>query len=377
MDFQAEFPQDPDLIYLNHAAVAPWPKRAQEAVQKFATENLTHGAAHYPEWLKIEQSLRENLKTLINAQSIDEIALLKNTSEALSVVAYGLDWQPGDEIIISNEEFPSNAIVWESLSKFGVKTIKVDLYDNDKSPEENLIAAITNKTRLLSISSVQYASGTVLDLAQLGHACKDRNIYFCVDAIQSLGALPMDVQQIQADFVMADGHKWMLGPEGLGLFYCKKSLLNTLKLHQFGWHMVKEAGNYDAAQWEIAPTAKRFECGSPNMLGAYAFNASLSLLLDVGMETIAQKISDNTHYLREQINQHPKLELLSKSRQPLVSGITTFKAKGVDQTAFYKTLMQNNIICANRGGGIRFSPHFYQNEQTINRAIERLDELLP
>lgn len=376
MDFQAEFPQDDDLIYLNHAAVAPWPKRTQQAVQSFANENLTFGATHYPDWLKTEQQLRENLRQLINASSTDEIALVKNTSEALSVVAYGIQWQSGDEVIISNEEFPSNAIVWESLAQYGVRTIKVDLYANDLSPEQNLVNAITDKTRLLSISSVQYASGTTLDLKQLGQACKDAGIYFCVDAIQSLGALPMDVQTIQADFVMADGHKWMLGPEGLGVFYCRQAIMPDLKLHQYGWHMIKAAGNYDAQTWEIAETAKRFECGSPNMLGAYALNASLSLLLEVGLEKVAQKVKNNTQYLRAQIDQHDRLELISPAASNRIAGITTFKVKDADQKALYQTLMQHHLICANRGGGIRFSPHFYQSETLINRAMERLFSLL-
>ena len=372
MDFQSEFPQDTDLIYLNHAAVAPWPKRTQEAVQNFANENLVLGATHYPDWLKTEQSLRENLKSLINARSTDEIALVKNTSEALSVVAYGIDWQPGDEIIISNEEFPSNSIVWESLSQFGVKTVKVDLYANELSPEENLTKAINDKTRLLSISSVQYASGTTMDLKTIGKACKQADIYFCVDAIQSLGALPMDAQAIQADFIMADGHKWMLGPEGLGLFYCRKEVMADLTIRQFGWHMIKEAGNYDADSWQVADTAKRFECGSPNMLGAYALNASLSLILEVGMNTISSNIIENTKYLRALIEQEDKLELISFNDPDRIAGITTFKVNGADQKALYQTLMKNNLICANRGGGIRFSPHFYQTEALLDRAIERL-----
>lgn len=376
MDFRAEFPQDSDLIYLNHAAVAPWPKRTQEAVQNFANENLTHGASFYPEWLKTEQSLRENLASLINANSTDEIALVKNTSEALSVVAYGLSWKAGDEVIISNEEFPSNSIVWESLAQFGVKTVKVDLYANDLSPEENLANAITDKTRILSISSVQYASGTLVDLFKLGQICKQADIYFCVDAIQSLGALPMDVQAIEADFVMADGHKWMLGPEGLGLFYCRQAVMNDLTIRQYGWHMIKEAGNYDAQSWEVSNTAKRFECGSPNMLGAYALNASLSLLLEVGMNEVAKRIQNNTQHLRALIDQHKKLELINKRVDLPLSGITTFKVKNTDQKALYQTLMKNNLICANRGGGIRFSPHFYQETALLERAINKLNEFI-
>src|SRR5690606_10525724 len=211
-DWTDEFPQDKDLCYLNHAAVAPWPKRSHDAVVRFAAENVTHGARHYPRWLAIEVHLREQLQRLVNAPSSADISLLKNTSEGLSVIAAGLDWQPGDRVLISNQEFPSNRIPWQALARVGVTVDQADIGGDD--PEAALIAAMTPETRLLSISSVQYGTGLRMDLARLGEACRERGILFCVDAIQSLGVLPMDVQAINADFVVADGHKWMLGPEG-------------------------------------------------------------------------------------------------------------------------------------------------------------------
>ena len=145
-----------------------------------------------------------------------------------------------------------------------------------------------------------------------------------------------------------------------------------LTIRQFGWHMIKEAGNYDSKSWQVADTAKRFECGSPNMLGAYALNASISLILEVGMNTISSNIIENTKYLRALIEQEDKLELISFNDPDRIAGITTFKVNGADQKALYQTLMKNNLICANRGGGIRFSPHFYQTDALLDRAIERL-----
>lgn len=213
VNYHPEFPQEPGLIYLNHAAVAPWPARTAEAVRRFAEENLRVGALHYPRWLETERSLRESLRALLNAASTDDIALLKNTSEALSVVAHGLDWRPGDVVITARQEFPSNRVVWESLREQGVEVRLADLAEAD-TPEEALIALADERTRLLSISSVQYGTGLRMNLARLGRFCREHGILFCVDAIQSLGGLRMDVQAIQADFVMADGHKWMLGPEG-------------------------------------------------------------------------------------------------------------------------------------------------------------------
>jgi cysteine desulfurase / selenocysteine lyase len=295
--FSAEFPLDPGLCYLNHAAVAPWPTRTTRAVQAFAEENNHTGSRHYERWLATERDLREGLRQLINATSTDEIALLKNTSEALSVVAHGLDWSADDEVVISHLEFPSNRIVWESLARYGVKLRIADLYSRD-NPEQALLDCLTDRTRLLSVSSVQYGNGLRLDLPVLGKACRERNILFCVDAIQSIGTGPFDVQAIQADFVMADGHKWMLGPEGLALFYCRRERLESLRLNQFGWHMVAAVGDFDRKEWAPSPTATRFECGSPNLLCAHALHASIGLLLEVGMEQVAERIHDThpTHH---------------------------------------------------------------------------------
>ena len=289
MNITQKFCLQAEISYLNHAAVAPWPIRSKLAVQQFAEENAQQGSLRYLEWLKIEADLRAKLAQLINAPSKDDIALLKNTSEALSIVAYGLDWQQGDNVVISNQEFPSNRIVWESLQAKGVEVRQVDLANGD-SPEAALIAATDNKTHLLSISSVQYASGLRMNLEVLGEHCRTNNILFCVDAIQSIGAVEFDVQSIQADFVMADGHKWMLGPEGLALFYCRPELYERLSLKQFGWHMIEHIGDFDRLDWQPASSARRFECGSPNMLSIHALHASVSLLLEVGMPSVEAEV---------------------------------------------------------------------------------------
>ena len=165
------FNLDDDIIYVNHAAVAPWPQVSVQAVKNFADENGRIGSRHYMQWLKTEQELKQRLATLINAASTDEIALLKNTSEGLSVIAYGLDWQAGDNIIIATEEFPSNRIVWESLASKGVSVQLVELR-GATNPEQLLINHINSRTRLLSISGVQYASGLRMDLQRLGDACQ-------------------------------------------------------------------------------------------------------------------------------------------------------------------------------------------------------------
>jgi len=364
-----EFPLTDELIYLNHAAVAPWPKRTGEAVIKFAKQNTLYGSHFYPDWLKKEAELRTQLQTLLYAPSPDDIALVKNTSEALSFVAYGLTWQTGDNIVSSNEEFPSNRMPWQSLSNQGVEFRQADLH-SAVTPEDALFALVDSNTRLLTISSIQFASGLRMNLERIGEFCKRRGILFCIDAIQSLGAVKFDVQAYQADFVMADGHKWMFGPEGLGVFYTTPEARDKLKLTQYGWHMMKDTHNYENKPWEAHPTARRFECGSPNMLGIHAFSASLSLLLETGMAVVEALILEKSDYLMDAIGKNGQLVLLSERQSQLKSGIVIFKHRTVSNEVLYHYLQENGVVCALRGGGIRFSPHFYNTLEEIDRALE-------
>lgn len=370
---ESEFPQAPDVHYLNHAAVAPWPKRAAQAVTDFAAQNVLVGARDYPEWMRVEQRLRQRLKKLLNAPSVNDIALVKNTSEALSFVAFGLDWRAGDQVVISDQEFPSNRVVWQALARYGVEVVSVDI--SGPAPEQALIHACTPRTRVLSISSVQYASGLKLDTHQLGQACQRLGVLFCVDAIQQLGAQPFDVQQSQCAFAMADGHKWMLGPEGLGVFYCHANLRDQLKLNEYGWHMLEHMGDYTRTDWQPANSARRFECGSPNMLGTMALEASLSLLEEVGIDAVSQALDERIVLLAEQLKSlgadlHTSLEPARRS------GILTFSLTGVDSQALYKSLMQKQVICAQRGAGLRFSPHFYTPLDSLEQSVAIINGLV-
>jgi len=371
IDLHKQFPHSDDLIYLNHAGVGPWPRRTAAAVEQFAMENMIQGALRYPEWLKVETQLREKSAVLLNAPSPDDIALVKSTSEALSMVAYGLDWREGDSVVIPDQEFPSNRIVWESLGSMGVSVRHVDLSQGE-SPEAALLAAIDRRTRLLSVSSVQYATGLRMDLQALGGACRERNILLCVDAIQSLGAMTMDVQKIQADFVMADGHKWLLAPEGLGIFYCRAELRETLKLRQFGWHMVEHYGDFDRSDWTPAGSARRFECGSPNMLAIHGLEASLSLLFHMGMDKVERNVINNSEYLFDFFDSRNDFKLLTPTDAGRYAGIVTFRHEGLDSTQIHKRLYEKGVVCALRGGGIRFSPHFYTPREKLEKALHYL-----
>ena len=389
-----EFALAPDICYLNHAAVAPWPRRAVAAVIRFAEENGRRGAAGYPAWLATERRLRERLADLLGAPSPDDIALVKNTSEGLSILAQGLDWRPGDNVVGIAQEFPSNRIPWEALREQGVEYRTLDLRGSTKlavnpacaPPREGAgIAAdaqvtadietaleglCDDRTRVMAVSSVQYARGERLDLERLAAACHRRGILLFVDAIQSLGALPMDLRHIPADAVVADGHKWLLGPEGIGVLYVAPALRPRLRLRQFGWHMVAHPGDYDRHDWTPSPTATRFEPGSPNLLGIHALEASLSLLQEVGLDAVATAIEQRINRLIDLLDQ-AGFEILTPRAPTRRAGILTFSIPEARfaPMALWRALLTRGVVCAPRGGGIRFSPHFYTDEAALDQAV--------
>lgn len=371
----SEFPLADDIVHLNHAGVAPWPRRTVETIARFADENMRVGSKNYLRWLEVEAKLRDQLHWLINAESPDDIALLKNTSEALSMVAYGIDWRRGDNVVTCRQEFPSNRIVWESLrARFGIEVRLADL-DDSATPEESLLTQVDKNTRLLSVSSVQYASGLRMDMDVIGAACRTQDVLFCVDAIQSLGAMPFDAQSCSADFVMADGHKWMLAPEGVALFYCKPERREQLRLSQFGWHMVEHHNDYERMDWQPARGARRFEAGSANNMGISALSASLGLLQETGLESIYEKISKNISYLYDSLGELG-LEIITPRAPERRAGIITFRHPRTDSRAIYQSLQAAGVLCAQRAGGIRFSPHFYTPTERLDRALEELKRAL-
>lgn len=369
----SEFCVDAGVRHVNHAAVAPWPRRAVEAVTRFAQENAEHGSERYALWLAVERRLRERLARLIATPDAGDIALTKNTSEALSVIAYGIDWRAGDNVVGIVQEFPSNRIVWESLATRGVGWRPLDI-DRCDDPESGLLGLCDRNTRLIAVSWVQYARGLRLDLARIGAFCRRKGILFCVDGIQGLGALPFDINDVDADFVVADGHKWMLGPEGVALLYVRPALREALQLHQFGWHMVEEPGDYERREWAPAKDARRFECGSPNLLGIHALEASLSLLEEVGLDAVWKALRSRVDYTIEQIDR-AGYTLLTPRDPDRRAGIVTFSVPGTAPEALHRALMAHRVLCAPRGGGIRFSPHFYTPFEVIEGAFRVVSEV--
>ena len=372
-EFAAAFALDDGLVYLNHAGVAPWPVCARDAAIAFARENAASGAANYPRWIAVEQRLRDRLAQLIGAAGADDIALVPNTSAGLSIIAGGLDWRAGDNIVSFAGEFPSNRIVWQALAEQGVELRLVSLSGDD--PEHELLSACDRNTRLIAVSAVQFHNGFRIDLERIGAETQRRGILFCVDAIQWVGALRMDVGALNIDFLAADGHKWMLGPEGIGVLWMRPELRERLTLHAHGWHMVERAEDFSATAWQPAKTARRFEPGSPNLLGIHALDAAVGLLLDTGLARVEQRVLDNTRAIMEHVQATSSLRLMSRAQAERRSGSVTFAAEGAsDHDVLRRHLAAAGVVGAARGGGLRFSPHFYQDWSDIERAFAALSQ---
>ena len=370
----SDFPVLGSGIFANHAALSPWPEVTAQAVTAFARENARSGSRNFRDWMTREKALREQLATLVGAPSSADIALLKNTTEGICTVAHGLKWESGDNIVIPADEFPSNRLPWKAQETQGVEVREVSIQDVE-DPEAALISAMDERTRILSVSSVQYSDGFRLDLEKLGSECAPAPTLFFVDAIQQLGALPLDVEACQADFLAADGHKWMLAPEGVAVFYSRPEARANLELKQQGWHMYEYPWNFSRTDWSPTQSARMFEAGSPNSLGQVGLHASLGLLLETGMDRVSKRILENTHMLVSGLESLPGISVQSDMRPGRASGIVSFKA-GDDTRDVYKRLSANDVTCAMRKEYIRLSPHFYQDKTVMELLLERIEAAL-
>ncbi|MCB1738397.1 MAG: aminotransferase class V-fold PLP-dependent enzyme [Gammaproteobacteria bacterium] len=374
MILSQEFNVDPRFCYLNHAGMSPWPRRTRDAVVALADEVHRQGAVGYADWSKLDAEAHSRMATLLGAGSADEVAFVRNTSDALSMIALGLRWEAGLNVVFAREEFPSNRYAWESLAEFGVTAHRVSLDVDD--PEAALISAIDDNTRLMAVSAVQYASGVRMDLPRLAAACHERDVLLCVDAIQQVGALPFDVHASGADFVALGSHKWLLGPEGIGVLWMRPQWRDQLRLHAFGWHMAEALGDFDSEAWQPAQSARRFEPGTTNLLGIAALNASLSLFEEIGITQTATALDARVAHLISGLSALPGISLITPTSPQRRAGIVTFRAEKVAATTLHTRLVAADVVCVPRAGGVRFSPHFYTPMATLDRALERVESAL-
>lgn len=372
------FPVLGKLEFFNHAGVTVLPHAAADAIRKYAEQAETTaylGAGWYAD---IER-LRVATANLINA-SKDEIAFVKNTSEGISIVAKGIDWQWGDRIVTTAVEYPANIYPWKEVVRSHGCNLVMVAEETDAAtgarhvPLEKILEAASHpKTRLVTISHVEFASGQRHDIAKIGAFCRERNILLCVDAIQSLGVLPVDVKAMHIDFLAADGHKWLLGPEGAGIFYCRSELIERMRPLMIGWMNVIDAMDYGKYNYTLRPDAGRFECGTHNIAGLLALKASVEMLNAIGVGMIAQRLRELTDRLIGGIGAKG-YSIISPRDKWQWSGIVSFAAKDTDEheRIFQALRREHRTEIATREGRLRASPHFYNTEQQMDRLVEHL-----
>ncbi len=365
------FPVTREIAYLNHAGVAPVSTRVEDALRRYADEATRRGAFHYSQVYDSEiERVRRRAAELVGGAP-EEIAFVKNTTEGLGLVAAGLDWQPGDQVVTCDLEYPSNVYPWWSLRAQGVETRMLRGQDG-RLPLEAVDRALENpRARLLALSSVEYGSGYRHDLVALGRLCRDRGVLFCVDAIQSLGCLPLDVAECGIDFLAADGHKWLLSVEGCGVFYCARPLLDRVTPRVVGWRSVTDNTDYDRYHLDLQPSAGRFEEGTLNTAGIFALGAAIDLILELGIEAIAGRVLELTDRLSRELESRGAT-LLSPRGPGETSGIVSFRWADEDPKRTAGRLRQAGVFSVVRRGGVRASPHFYNDARDLERLLAAL-----
>jgi selenocysteine lyase/cysteine desulfurase len=357
-----QFPIRHNLIYLNHAAVAPLCRRSAEAMQHLAEDCHRFGSLHYSEWLDAYEGLRRAAACLLHADPA-EIALMKNTSEGIATVAMGLDWKPGDRIVAFREEFPANLYPWKRLEQKGVAVTWLSVHD----PLEQIDRACRG-ARLLSISFVQFLSGYRAPVQAIGEICHRNHVIYLVDAIQGLGAFPLDVRACRIDALAADGHKWLLGPEGCAILYISKELQDHVEPVEFGWTNVAGYNDYGSRDMTLRADAGRYEPGTLNTIGCFGLRGSIEFLLEVGVGEIAPVVQNLGDRIAAGV-QALGYEVLGRRRPETGSGIVSFRKPGVPESEIVQILKDNGIAAAARAGWVRTSPHFYISPQEIDRFL--------
>jgi cysteine desulfurase / selenocysteine lyase len=369
--WRAWFPVTQRYVYLNHAAVSPVSRQVRDAMVGLADDVMNNGVAGIRRWVTIYRETRKLSARLLGTDP-RHIAFAKNTSEGLSWVATGYPWKPGDEVVTARMEFPSNRFPWQNLANFGVKTVLVD-DDEGRLPADSLIAAMTDRTRVLAVSAVQFASGYRSDLATLGSACRDRDILFVVDGIQQIGAMPLHPESVGADVVVADAHKWMLGPEGIAVAYLSDRALDVLRVAEVGWSSTGSI-DFDAPEMVLHPDARRFEPGTPTTIALFGLHAALGLLEDVGNEVIAERVLALAEYTRDEVMQRG-WAVYGQPEPSERSGIVAFTIKG-DPKRVGAEALERGIMLTARSGRLRLSPHFYNTTDEIDRALDVIRALI-
>jgi cysteine desulfurase/selenocysteine lyase len=364
--FRDHFPVTKHWVLLDHAAVAAPPSVCAEAIADWAHDKSINGVSSVIPWYRRSEETRSHAARLLNSER-DDICFVGSTSHGISLVAEGFPWKAGDNVVLASEEYPANQYPWMNLRDKGVETRSVPSRGSRLEPSD-LFDAMDSKTRVLTISSVEFASGFRSDLMTLGEECRRRGIFFFVDAIQSLGAFPLDASQLPIDALAADSHKWLLGPEGAGVAYLRREWIDRFHTTGVGWNSVVNPLEFSSIDFRLKPHAGRFEGGTQNIGGLVGMGESLKLLLQAGIDRIAGRILELTDYLCEQAPS-AGMEVFSSRQEKEKSGIVSLLTPGRSPKDLMQACRDQGILVNVRGGRLRVSPHAYNTIDEIDRFL--------
>jgi selenocysteine lyase/cysteine desulfurase len=365
-----DFPVREHSLYLDHAAVCPLAKPVAEAMRRRITEQEETGYDNYRQWRNNHLSCRHLGSQLIGCDP-DDISIIRSTSEGLSLIAEGLDLAPDDEVLVGNEEFAANVSPWLGLARRGVKIVRFQQPDGRIDPQV-VEKHMAQRTRVLAVSWVAFHSGWIAPLAQLGRLCRDREILLVVDAIQGLGVLPMHMSALGVDAVVADGHKWLLGPEGAGLMATTPELRSRLHPVISGWRNIAlEPHDYFLQRLVLHEDGRRFEAGAANDIGVAGLAAGLDLIAAVEQENIQARIETLSRLLTRILIAHG-WDVYSPGSGHPIAGIVAARHPGISPVEVLRRLRERRVVVSARQGNVRFSPHFY----TTRGELEALDRIL-
>lgn len=369
--FRALFPVTEHLCYLNHAGVAPLSTRVASALGQATEECLAWGGFRYPRLLAGIQGARASAARLLGAAPA-EVAFVKNTSEGVSHVALGYPWREGDAVVVPEGEFPANVYPWLHLERRGVRVLRVPARQGRLLLDDYRAALDAPGVRVLAVSSVEFETGFRNDLPALGQLCRERGIFFFVDAIQSLGCLPLEPEACGIHALAADAHKWLLGPEGIGVFYLAREAWDRLSPAEVGWNTVTSPLEFSRIRFDVRPDARKFECGSHATILVHGLGAALDLILEAGIGEIGRRVLETADLLAEGLSSRGYRVL--SSRQPAErSGIVAFAPRR-EPAAVVARLAEARVFAAARGQGVRVSPHFYNDRDDAARFFEALED---
>ncbi len=378
-DYRHLFPITQHYVYLNHAAMTPPSTVVSAAVNEYLSDYAQHGSVSDKLWLGRFDEAHNEVAGIINAQP-SEVAFVRSVSDGLSLISNGLNWRRGDNVVGVDGEFPANVYPWLNLARHGVETRLVPQRDN-RVLVEDIAAAIDARTRVVAIGFVEFNTGFRTDLAAIGRLCHERGVYFVVDPMQGLGALPFDVKALGIDFLACGSHKWLMGVHGAGIFYARQEALERAELAtaNLSWYSVSDNMNFAYRLTDAHPNARRFDAASPVILEVWALVQAQRLVASIGREEIASHILGLTAQLIAGLERLGYEVISPHASDAERSGIVCFKPRPGQGSNVELTerLLAQGIVVAARSGIVRVSPHFYNTEGEIERLLEALEGVSP